>query len=77
MFSQQCLGQSWYLGCEMQLFWCSPFLLLPMWHLRHRLGGGLKWGLCACAVVLAGAWVTIATLSARREWTSNLFLDDA
>ncbi|XP_026477160.1 nose resistant to fluoxetine protein 6-like [Ctenocephalides felis] len=26
-----CVGQSWYLAVDTQLFWMSPFILLPLW----------------------------------------------
>ena len=29
--SFQCLGQTWYLACDMQLYWLSPFIILPLW----------------------------------------------
>ena len=41
-----CLGQTWYLMCDMQLFFCSPVVILAMYYLEHsRLLGnytGLK-----------------------------------
>ena len=28
-----CIGQTWYLMCDMQLFFCAPLLILPMYYL--------------------------------------------
>lgn len=28
----QCAGQSWYLAVDMQLYWISPFIILPLWY---------------------------------------------
>lgn len=30
-----CLGQTWYLMCDMQLFFCSPLVILPMYYWEH------------------------------------------
>ena len=41
-----CLGQTWYLMCDMQLFFCAPLLILPMYYLDKRYHYfGLKWWL--------------------------------
>merc|ERR1719414_1623182 len=26
-----CLGQTWYLSCDMQFYWLSPLVILPIW----------------------------------------------
>ncbi|XP_066999846.2 nose resistant to fluoxetine protein 6 [Anabrus simplex] len=28
---KQCVGQSWYLAVDMQLYWVSPLILVPLW----------------------------------------------
>lgn len=38
---QQCLGHSWYLAVDMQLFLLSPLLLWPLWHWRRRAAAGV------------------------------------
>ncbi|KAH8304724.1 hypothetical protein KR044_007256, partial [Drosophila immigrans] len=37
----QCLGHSWYLAVDMQLFLLSPLLLWPLWRWRKRAAGGI------------------------------------
>ena len=27
-----CLGQTWYLMCDMQLFFCAPLVILPLYY---------------------------------------------
>ena len=34
IFSEQCLGQAWYLDCEMQMFLIILLVIIPLW----------KWG---------------------------------
>ncbi|PSN45474.1 hypothetical protein C0J52_08664 [Blattella germanica] len=29
--TEMCMGQSWYLSVDMQLFWLSPLILYPLW----------------------------------------------
>ena len=36
----QCLGQTWYLSTDMQLYWLSPLIMLPIWY-NWKLG--LTW----------------------------------
>ena len=38
-----CLGQTWYLMCDMQLFFCAPLLILPMYYLDNKAKVGLQW----------------------------------
>jgi peptidoglycan/LPS O-acetylase OafA/YrhL len=41
----QCIGHTWYLASDMQMFLFSPFVFLPMYHLRGDNNWGLKAGL--------------------------------
>ena len=36
-----CIGQTWYLMCDMQMFYCSPLLILPMYYWNKKYKGGL------------------------------------
>ena len=36
-----CIGQTWYLMCDMQLFFCAPLLILPMYYLDKKYLGKL------------------------------------
>ena len=38
-----CLGQTWYLMCDMQLFFCSPLILLPMYYWQKNNNGLKLW----------------------------------
>ena len=45
-FFIQCMGQSWYLATDMQIFIITPFLLYPMWWFQkyylHYIWPGTK-----------------------------------
>ncbi|KAK7866350.1 hypothetical protein R5R35_003277 [Gryllus longicercus] len=34
---EMCLGHTWYLAVDMQLYWLSPLVLLPLWKLPKRI----------------------------------------
>ncbi|XP_030378336.1 nose resistant to fluoxetine protein 6 [Scaptodrosophila lebanonensis] len=38
---RMCLGHSWYLAVDMQLYILSPLLLLPLWHWRRKAVAGI------------------------------------
>ncbi|XP_060663027.1 nose resistant to fluoxetine protein 6 [Drosophila nasuta] len=38
---RMCLGHSWYLAVDMQLFLLSPLLLWPLWRWRRRAAGSI------------------------------------
>ncbi|XP_059091947.1 nose resistant to fluoxetine protein 6-like [Tigriopus californicus] len=58
-YDQQCLGQSWYLACDMQMFIFSPLLIYPMFKLRWK--KAIQWALFVLAVFtiipIAISWV--------------------
>ena len=43
--NNQCLAQAWYLACDMQFYWYSPLLLIPMFKYQKGNRWGLKWWL--------------------------------
>lgn len=52
------MGHGWYLGTDMQMFWVSPLMFVPMWYLWKKKGAvwsiayGLMWLLVATLVPL-------------------------
>ena len=38
-----CLGQTWYLMCDMQLFFCAPLVILPMYYWERNYNGLKLW----------------------------------
>ena len=32
------MGQTWYLATDMQMFWASPFMMVPMWWINKKKG---------------------------------------
>ena len=38
-----CIGQTWYLMCDMQLFFCSPLVILPMYYWDKNYNGLKVW----------------------------------
>ncbi|EEB17717.1 conserved hypothetical protein [Pediculus humanus corporis] len=48
--TSQCAGQSWYLAVDMQLYWLSPLVILPLWK-WPKLGKCFSWFLLTLSVV--------------------------
>lgn len=38
-----CIGVTWYLMCDMQLFFCSPLVILPMYYWDKNYNGLKLW----------------------------------
>lgn len=34
------MGETWYLACDMQMFWISPLIIYPLWRWKTA---GLTW----------------------------------
>ena len=65
----QCIGQTWYLAVDMQLFWASPLMIWPLWWIHKK--KGIKWALAWCvgwATVLTGV---ILTLHLVNDWPAS------
>lgn len=45
------MTETWYLACEMQMFWLSPLFIYPLWKWNKA---GLVW-VMACFFILLGA----------------------
>ena len=45
------MAETWYLACEMQMFWLSPLFIYPLWKWRKN---GLVWVVC-CLFAFLGA----------------------
>ena len=50
----QCMGQTWYMANDMQMFWASPFMIVPMWWIHKK--KGKLW-----AGIWSALWVTVFT----------------
>ena len=37
---QMSMGETWYLACDMQMFWLSPLFIYPLWRWKKA---GLIW----------------------------------
>lgn len=40
------MPETWYLACDMQMFWISPLIIYPLWR-RRRVG--LAWAILVIA----------------------------
>lgn len=49
-------AESWYLACDMQMFWISPLFIYPLWRWKR---GGLIWTIFCLVVFLAISAITI------------------
>jgi len=65
-----CVGQAWYLASEMQMFLFTPFILLPTYWIYKKFGH--LWGLAFQSIFLVLSTITVASISAIREWPINL-----
>uniref|UniRef100_A0A0P5Y8E9 Nose resistant to fluoxetine protein n=1 Tax=Daphnia magna TaxID=35525 RepID=A0A0P5Y8E9_9CRUS len=43
-------GETWYLACDMQMFWISPLLIYPLWRSKRA---GILWAVGSLLVSLA------------------------
>jgi len=65
-----CLGQTWYLSTEMQMFLFTPLLLLPMYWVEQW--KGIVWSLLPGVTFVILNTVEIAALAAIGEWPMSL-----
>lgn len=42
----KCMGETWYLACDMQMLLVSPLVIYPLWRWRRA---GLTWALLVMA----------------------------
>ncbi|KAK7866349.1 hypothetical protein R5R35_003276 [Gryllus longicercus] len=60
---KMCLGHTWYLAVDMQLFWLSPLVLLPLWKLPRCIA--LSWS----SLLLLVGWAVPFTIVYVKELT--------
>ncbi|GLG92878.1 Uncharacterized protein GBIM_00428 [Gryllus bimaculatus] len=60
---KMCLGHTWYLAVDMQLFWLSPLVLLPLWKLPRWIV--LSW----LSLLLLVGWAVPFTIVYVKELT--------
>jgi peptidoglycan/LPS O-acetylase OafA/YrhL len=63
----QCMGQTWYLAVDMQLFVVSPLLIYPLWRWK-------KWGLAWLALIALACQGVIFFVYARDDLTPTLWV---
>ena len=68
----QCLGVSWYLSAEMQMFLFAPPFLMALWHMKRLFGDSAAIG----ASLLPSLAVTIAILAEAHinDWALSVAL---
>lgn len=47
----ECMGETWYLACDMQMFLLSPLFIYPLWRWRRI---GLSWAIFNIVALLSG-----------------------
>ncbi|XP_059352860.1 nose resistant to fluoxetine protein 6-like isoform X2 [Daphnia carinata] len=47
----ECMGETWYLACDMQMFLLSPLFIYPLWRWRRI---GLSWAIFNIVALLCG-----------------------
>ena len=55
-----CLGQTWYLACDMQMFVVSPLVILPLFYWRKRHGGLIVWAVVMAGLTALQIYLTVA-----------------
>ncbi len=69
-----CVGQTWYMSTEFQMFLCTPFVLLPMhWATTRK---GWKWGMAIITALLTAMTAVIGGLAIARDWPFTMDLAD-
>jgi peptidoglycan/LPS O-acetylase OafA/YrhL len=48
-------GETWYLACDMQMFWLSPLFIYPIWRWKRT---GVIW-IAICLLFFLGASATV------------------
>ncbi len=67
----QCLGHSWYLAADMQLFILSPLFIYPLWRWRRA---GLAWAIFVLTSIIIAigilfiAWSLPVTELKHERW---------
>lgn len=74
---RQCMGETWYLACDMQMFLVSPLFIYPLWRWWKA---GLAWTVFGIAALQGGLvaifiiWDLPATSFATRSYVQCFFL---
>ena len=53
----QCMGQSWYLALDMQLYLVSPLLIYPMWRWRRFGQAWMAFVMLACHAAIFALYI--------------------
>ena len=49
-----CMGETWYLAADMQMFWISPLFIYPVWRWKRM---GLGWIFFSTSLFVAASIV--------------------
>ena len=50
------MGVTWYLSCDMQMYWLSPLVILPIWF-NERIGLAF-WATCLAGFTALQGYMT-------------------
>ncbi len=64
MFFSMCMGESWYLACDFQLFIIGPLLVWPMWKFP-------KAGVASVFLLLVASTAVPGGLTAGNNWPAT------
>ena len=62
-----CLGVTWYLACDTQMFVLAPLVLYPMYRWSGKVGGRLHLGLLWWGAVMALFTGVVIGLTVKHE----------
>ncbi len=68
----QCMGQTWYMALDFQMYLCSPFLLVPMYFIEKKFGK--RWSLGFITAFLATMTGVILGLAIAKDWAATMDL---
>ena len=66
----QCIGQSWYMSAEMQMFVISPFLLVPTWYINEWFGEIAAVGFSL--LFATGITIDVLVKAYNKQWPPSL-----
>ena len=63
----QCVGQTWYLANDMQMFIITPLILYPLWKLNKV---GLAWS----GILVFGSILIPTILTVTEDWPGQMMI---
>ena len=63
------MDHAWYLAVDMQMFWVSPLMFVPMWYLWKKKGA--VWSIAYGSIWLLAATLVVLIMTIVRDWSGS------